>query len=81
MHFTSIACVTIDSVMRIDKKKASAGLFRGMQMQKIKETQMSTFINAALKSDSQSESEAELETELKSDAKLMAKLKSDSDSE
>ena len=32
MHFTSIACITIDSVMRIDKKKASAGLFRGMQM-------------------------------------------------
>ena len=32
MRFTSIACITIDSVMRIDKKKASAGLFRGMQM-------------------------------------------------
>ena len=33
MHFTCIACITIDSVMRIDKKKKpSAGLFRGMQI-------------------------------------------------
>ena len=28
MHYTCIACVTIDSVMRMDKKKSSAGLFR-----------------------------------------------------
>ena len=28
---TGIACITIDSVMRIDKK-SSAGLFRGMQI-------------------------------------------------
>ena len=32
MHYTSIACVTIDSVMRIDKKKTLAGLFRGMRI-------------------------------------------------
>ena len=31
MHYTCLACTTIDSVMRIDKKP-SAGLFRGMQM-------------------------------------------------
>ena len=28
MHYTCIACITIDSVMRIDKKKSSASLFR-----------------------------------------------------
>ena len=28
MHYTCIACITIDSVMRIDKKKPSASLFR-----------------------------------------------------
>ena len=28
MHYTCIACITIDSVMKIDKKKPSAGLFR-----------------------------------------------------
>ena len=32
MHYTCIACITIDSVMRMDKKP-SAGLFRGMQIQ------------------------------------------------
>ena len=31
MHYTCLACTTIDYVMRIDKKP-SAGLFRGMQM-------------------------------------------------
>ena len=30
MHYTCIACITIGSVMRMDKKP-SAGLFRGMQ--------------------------------------------------
>ena len=33
MHYTCIACITIDSVTIIDKKKSSAGLFRGMQIQ------------------------------------------------
>ena len=32
MHYTCIACITIDSVMRIDKKKPSASLFRAMQI-------------------------------------------------
>ena len=32
MHYTCIACITIDSVMRMDKKKPSAGLFREMQI-------------------------------------------------
>ena len=28
MHYTGIACITIDSVMKIDFKKSSASLFR-----------------------------------------------------
>ena len=31
MHYTCIACITIDSVMRMDKKPP-ASLFRGMQI-------------------------------------------------
>ena len=31
MHYTCIACVTIDSVMRMDKKPFT-GLYRGMQI-------------------------------------------------
>ena len=32
MYYTCIACVTIDSVLKIDKKKSSASLFRRMQI-------------------------------------------------
>ena len=32
MHYTCIASITIDSVMRMGKKKSSAGLFRGMKI-------------------------------------------------
>ena len=28
MYYTCIACITIDSIMRMDKKKSSASLFR-----------------------------------------------------
>ena len=30
IHYSCIACITIDSVMRIDKKKSSTSLFRRM---------------------------------------------------
>ena len=32
IHYTCIACITIDSVMKMIKKKLSASLFRGMQI-------------------------------------------------
>ena len=32
MNYTCIACITIDAVMRMDKKKPYAGLFRRMQV-------------------------------------------------
>ena len=33
MHYTCIACITIDSVMRMEKKELSTSLFRRMQIQ------------------------------------------------
>ena len=32
VHYVCIACITIDSVMRMKKKKLSASLFRRMQI-------------------------------------------------
>ena len=32
-QYTCIACITVDSVMRMEKKELSAGLFRRMQIQ------------------------------------------------
>ena len=32
MYYTCITCITIDSVMKMNKKKLSASLFRGMQV-------------------------------------------------
>ena len=60
IHYACIACITIDSVLRIDKKP-SANLFRRMQIQG-KKTKMSRFINTELKSDSES-SDSDLDSE------------------
>ena len=73
MHYTCIACITIDSVMKMDKKV----IRKFIQQIQSKKIQMSRFINAELESDSESDSEAES----KSDTELMAKLESNSDSE
>ena len=70
MLCTCIACSTINSVMRMDKKNYSQVYLEECKY-KIKKIQMSRFVNTELDSDSDSESE--------SDAALMAKLKSDSD--
>ena len=69
MHYTCIACVTIGSIMRM-KKKNYPQVFLGGCKYKVKKIQMSRFINAELKSNSESDSEAES----KSDTELMAKL-------
>ena len=84
MHYTCIACITIDSVMRIDKKNHPQ-VYLEQCKYRIKKIQMSRFINSELKSDSDSESDSELEpeseAESKSDTELMAESKSDYDSE
>ena len=76
MHYTCIACITIDSVMKMDKKNYPQVYLEECKYRG-KKIQMSRFINAKLESDSESDSEAES----KSDIELMAKLESNSDSE
>ena len=83
MYYTCIACITIDSVMRIDKKNHPQVYLEECKY-RVKKIQMSRFINTELKSDSES-SDSDLDSEKvgsKFDNKLMAKLeKSGSDSE
>ena len=83
MHYTCIACITIDSVLTIDKKNHPQVYLEECKY-KVKKIQMSRFINTELKSDSES-SDSDLDSEkigAKVDNKLMAKLeKSGSDSE
>ena len=68
MHYSYIACITIDSVMRIEKKNFPKVYLEECKY-KIKKIQMSRFINTELDSNSESDTE------------LMAKLKSDSDND
>ena len=78
MHCTCIACVTIDSVMRIDEKNHPQVYLEECK-HRVKKAQMSRFINTEIKSDSDLDSE---KIGSKFDNKLMAKLeKSGSDSE
>ena len=77
MHYTCIACITIDSVLTIDKKNHPQVYLEECKY-RIKKTQMSKFINTELKSDSES-SDSDLE---KIEAKVDDELeKSGSDSE
>ena len=67
-HYTCIACITIDSVMRTEKKNYPQ-VYLGECKYKIKKTKMTNFIKAELESDSESESECDIELELKSELK------------
>ena len=78
MHYTCIACITIGSVMKMDKKNYLKVCLEECKY-RVKKIRMSRFVNTELESNSESESDSE--TESKSDTKLMAELKSDSDSE
>ena len=81
MHYTCIAYITIDSAMRIDKKKHPQ-IYLDECKYKLKKIQMSRFINTELKSYSDSDSDLHSEkVGTKLDAKLMTKLESGSDSE
>ena len=74
MYYTCIACITIGSVMKIEKKNYPQVYLEECKC-KVKKIQMSRFVNAELESDSDSESESKSETE------LMARLESGSNSE
>ena len=70
MHYTCISCITIDCIMRMEKKNFPQVYLEECKY-KIKKIQMARFINTELDSDSESDSEP--------DDELMAKLKSYSD--
>ena len=74
MHYTCIAWITIDSVIRMDKKNHPQVYLEECKY-KVKKIQMSRFISAKLESGSESDSETESKSD--SDTELMAKLKSD----
>ena len=77
MHYTCIACITIDSVLTIDKKNHPQVYLEECKY-RVKKTQMRKFINHELKSDSESDSDSDLE---KIEAKIDNELESGSDSE
>ena len=62
VHYACIACPTIDSVMRMEKK-----VYLEECKYKIKKTKMANFIKAGLDSESESHSESETELESKSE--------------
>ena len=72
MHYTWIACVTFDSLMKIEKKNYLQVYLEECKY-KVKKIHTSRFINSELGSDSESES--------KSDTELMAWLDYGSTSE
>ena len=65
MHYACIACITIDSIMKIEKKNYPQ-VYLEQCKYKVKKIQMSRFISAEPESDAESES--------KSDTELMARL-------
>ena len=65
-HCTCITCITIDSVMRMEKKNYPQVYLEKCKY-RIKTTKMTKFIEAELKSESESESELDIELELKSE--------------
>ena len=58
MHYTCIACITIDSVMKIEKKNYPQVYLEECKY-KVKKIQMSKFINAELESNSDSDSDSD----------------------
>ena len=70
MYYTCIACITIDSVMRIEKKNYPQVYLEECK-RRMREKKMTEFIEPELESVSESESELEFELkcELKSDNK------------
>ena len=66
MHYTCIACKTIDSIMRIDKKNHPEVYLEECKY-RVTKRQMSRFINTELKSDLDSELDSEEESKFDSE--------------
>ena len=82
MHYTCIACITIDSVIKIDKKNYPQVYLEECKY-RLKKIKITRFINTELRSDSNSNSSG-LDSEKvgsKSHNQLMAKLQSDPDND
>ena len=77
MHYTCIACITIDSALTVDKKNHPQIYLEECKYM-VKETHMLKFINTELISDSESDSDSDLG---KIGAKIDKELESGSDSE
>ena len=77
-HYTCIACIIIDSVMKMDKKHFPQVYLEECKY-KIKKIQMSRFISTEL--DLNSEPDSESDDELKSDSGNDSDNDSDNDSE
>ena len=60
MHYTCITCITIDSVMRMEKKNYPQVYLEECKY-KMEKTKVTKFINTELESESDSESDIELE--------------------
>ena len=67
MHYTCIACITIDSVIKMDKKNYPQ-VYSEECKYRVKKIQMSRFINTELESDSESKSVTESESKLEFDS-------------
>ena len=63
MYYTCIACINIDSVVRMEKNYLQVYLEECKY--KMKKTKMTKFINTQLDSDSESDLESDIESELK----------------
>ena len=63
-HYTCIACITIDFVMRMEKKNYLQVYLEECKY-RMKKTKMTKFIEAELESESESELESDTELELK----------------
>ena len=68
MHYTCIACITIDSVMRMEKKNYLQVYLEECKY-RMKKTKMTKFIEAELESGSGLELESDFELELRSELK------------
>ena len=60
MHYTCIACITIDSVMRMEKKNYPQVYLEECKY-RMKKTKMTNFINVELESESEPELESDTE--------------------
>ena len=66
MHYTCIDCITIDSVMRMEKNNYLHVYLEECKY-RMKKTKITTLIEGELESESESELESEIELELKSE--------------